>query len=98
MYRRANLTGVNPLVYYLEGEHGGRYTRVEEGWSGPARTHQRVYLLLLSFSMGIYDLVISSYFDSRRLSFFTLGLLDRPPPSNPATLSRAVYRFVEIHP
>lgn len=81
MYRRANLTGVNPLVYYLGGEPADDpCVRATKGWPGTC-THAktRVYLVLRSFLMGIYDLVISSYFDSRRLSFFTVGLLDRAP-------------------
>lgn len=85
MYRRANVTGVNPLVHYLEGERGtlGGVRVCRRVVRTCAHVHGvggSVYLVLLSFLMGIYDLVISSYFDSRRLSFFTVGLLDRAPP------------------
>lgn len=78
MYRRANLTGVNPLVYYLEEEGcawdvegkgmvRGCLSSARTKAMSVQRTDEGVYLvlllILLLFLMGIYDLVISSYFD-----------------------------------
>lgn len=80
MYRRANLTGVNPLVHYLVGanrtlgEHACACVRVRvcrENFKRPyARGKTRVYLVALSGLMGIHGL---------SLSLLASTLYDYPP-------------------
>jgi len=85
MYRRANLTGVNPLVYYLVGANRtlDAYVCVyiPKGLQTAVSTWEdaRLPCRPFRFDGDIWALVISSCFDSRRLSSFTAGLVDRSP-------------------
>lgn len=85
MYRRANLTGVNPLVYYLVGANRTLDVHIcvcvymPKGLQMAVSTWEdaRLPCRPFRFDGDIWALVISSCFDSRRLSSFTAGLVNR---------------------